>query len=281
MATRSVAALLGNAIDYAGMFPPAGLPVREAVTAYCRYRDSPDAWILGVLVVAVEHFGEVDGGAGPLSVVMRAPTAAAIDELLQRCETRKIAALEAGPAEPAQIAEIAAAVPPGIQLFFEAPVDDDLERRLDAIATCRALAKMRTGGLTPDAFPPRSSVYRFLRACADRRLASKATAGLHHAVSGRYPITYERGSTSVGMFGFVNVSVAAALVHAGEAEHDVLEALAEASPAAFTFDDEGIAWRGRRLSTGELATMREALFRSFGSCSLREPIDELSAMKAI
>ena len=152
---------------------------------------------------------------------------------------------------------------------------------LDAVAACGALAKIRTGGLTPDAFPHAPSLYRFLRACRDRGLAAKATAGLHHAVSGCYPLTYEAASASAPMYGFLNVCTAAALVHMGATEDDVLRALNESSSAAFRFDDEGMEWRGRRFSTNDLRAMRQALFRSFGSCSLREPIDELTLMRAI
>jgi len=193
----------------------------------------------------------------------------------------RIAALELKPVAPEQVAEICAAVSDDIEAYFEIPVDHDLERRLDAVAAYGALAKIRTGGLTPDAFPHASAIYRFLRACRDRGLAAKATAGLHHAVSGCYPLTYEAAGASAPMYGFLNVCAAAALVHMDATENDGLRALSESSSGAFQFDDEGLEWRGHRFSTNDLRAMRQALFRSFGSCSLREPIDELRLMRAI
>lgn len=281
MAVRSVEALLRQAVDYAGMFPPAGLSIGDATTMYNRHRAGADAWIVGAFVIAAERLAELDPAVGPVSVVLNTPSAAAVEHVLQSEARMRIAALEFHPVAPDQVAALSAAVPDSVQAYFEIPPDDDLERGLDAVAACGALAKIRTGGLTPAAFPPASSLSRFFRACRDRGLAAKATAGLHHAVSGCYPLTYETASASVPMYGFLNVCTAAALVQLGATEDDVLHALRESSASAFRFDDQGMEWRGRRLSTNDLRAMRQALFRSFGSCSLREPIDELTLMRAI
>jgi hypothetical protein len=46
----SLRALLAGVIDYAGLFPPARLPLDQAVRNYARYRQGPDAWMLGRFV---------------------------------------------------------------------------------------------------------------------------------------------------------------------------------------------------------------------------------------
>jgi hypothetical protein len=46
----SLRALLTGLIDYAGLFPPAGLPLGEAIRNYARYRQGADAWMLGRFV---------------------------------------------------------------------------------------------------------------------------------------------------------------------------------------------------------------------------------------
>lgn len=281
MAVRSVDALLRESVDYAGMFPPAGLSIGDAMTMYKRYRAGAEGWIVGTFVVAEDRLADLEPAVGPVSVVLNTPSAAAVEHVLRSNAEMRIAALEFRPVAPEQVEEIRAAVPDDIQAYFETPPDHDLERRLDAVAAYGALAKIRTGGLTPAAFPHASALYRFLRACRDRGLAAKATAGLHHAVSGCYPLTYEAASASAPMYGFLNVCAAATLVHMSATEGDVLRALNESSSAAFQFDDEGMEWRGRRFSTNDLRAMRQALFRSFGSCSLREPIDELKLMRTI
>jgi len=274
-------ALLRGIVDYAGMFPPAGLPAGHAVAEYARYRATPDSWIVGTFVVAAERLAELEPTVGPLSVVMTAQSPADLELFLSAARRTTIAALEFRPGPAGAIAALAAAVPRGVQAFFEVPLDDDIGQRLDAIASCGASAKLRAGGLTPDAFPSAPGIYDFLRSCADRGVAAKATAGLHHALAGRYPLTYEPQSPSGAMFGFLGLAAAAALVHAARPRDEVLAVLGESSSDAFAFDQDGMEWRGHRISTDELQATRRALFRSFGSCSLREPIDELKRMQIL
>jgi hypothetical protein len=297
MTARSVETLLQAVVDYAGMFPPARLPLDEAVAMYMRHRAGEHAWMMGTFVIPAERLGDLDsawaritGGRQlspghpdtcPISVIVPSGSPAAIEHVARAGSRMTIVAIEFGPFAPDQMAELAAAVPDRVQAFFEVAPDGHLDHRLDAVAACGGFAKIRTGGMTPDAFPSAQAVYRFLRGCADRRLSAKATAGLHHAVAGRYPLTDEPGSASAPMYGFLNMCAAAALVHAGAAEEDVLEALGETSPAAFRFDDEGMRWRDRWLPTGDLKATRQTLFRSFGSCSVHEAIDELTRMRAL
>lgn len=44
---RPLNAFLEEIIDYAGMFPPAKLPLETAIANYAAYRREPDAWLLG------------------------------------------------------------------------------------------------------------------------------------------------------------------------------------------------------------------------------------------
>ncbi|HRI03407.1 MAG TPA: hypothetical protein PLL77_06660 [Pyrinomonadaceae bacterium] len=55
---RSVRALLEGAVDYAGLFPPAGLSMPEAVINYAMYRTSNYNWILGRFVVTAARLDE-------------------------------------------------------------------------------------------------------------------------------------------------------------------------------------------------------------------------------
>src|SRR5437868_11604700 len=54
----SLRALLANLIDYAGLYPPAALPLAEVTENYRRYRESPDSWMLNRLVLP---FAKLDG----------------------------------------------------------------------------------------------------------------------------------------------------------------------------------------------------------------------------
>jgi hypothetical protein len=99
----------------------------------------------------------------------------------------------------------------------------------------------------------------FVRACRERGVAFKATAGLHHAVAAE------------GRHGFLNL-LAAALF--GDEE----KALAERDEGAFAVDEDAFRWRGRAAGAGEIERARRESFVAFGSCDAREPAEELRAL---
>jgi hypothetical protein len=77
------------------------------------------------------------------------------------------------------------------------------------------------------------------------------------------------------MFGFLNLLLAAACLARG-AVREAPKALAEARPAALRLEGDGLLWRTLRFSAAELAELRRTRFHGFGSCSFREPLDELA-----
>lgn len=240
MIKRSLRALLDHLIDYAGLFPPAALTMQDAVRNYARYRDGEHAWALGKFVVPQARVPEVPKEF-PLSVL-------GVDEVKATTE------------------EELAAFPPGVYVEI---ADVAL---LDGIAHRGLRAKIRTGGITPDAFPAVANVAEFIRACKAKGVAFKATAGLHHPLRCVKPLTYEPNAPLGTMHGFLNVFLAAALPDQANA------VLAETDPEAFAFDDDGAWWRGHRVSTEEIIAMRRDFATSFGSCSFEEPIADLRAL---
>jgi hypothetical protein len=132
--------------------------------------------------------------------------------------------------------------------------------------------------VTAEAFPSARDLVEFLAACQAERVAFKATAGLHHPVRGSYNLTYEPDAKTGTMYGFVNVFVAAALLRHGVSEEIALKVLEESDASAFEFSSDGVAWRRQRISASELRAVRKEFAISFGSCSFREPVDELSQL---
>ena len=234
---QSLRVLLEGLIDYAGLFPPAALPMQEAVRNYARYREGEHAFALGRFVVPADRAEEVPRDF-PLSVL-------GVDEVKASSE-EEIARF--APGTYVEIADV------GL---------------LDAIAKHGVRAKIRTGGITPDAFPAIDNVAAFLRACKEKGVAFKATAGLHHPLRCVRPLTYEPNAATGTMHGFLTVFLAAALRDHAEA------ILGETDAQAFSFEDDAVSWRGHRVSADDLATMRNTFATSFGSCSFEEPIEDL------
>jgi hypothetical protein len=55
----SLRALLTGIIDYAGLFPPAQLPLGQALRQYARYRMEPESWMLGRFICPAARLAEV------------------------------------------------------------------------------------------------------------------------------------------------------------------------------------------------------------------------------
>src|SRR5690349_15034208 len=56
---ESVRAMFSGIVDYAGMFPPAQLPLEQAIRNYARYRTEPESWMLGRFVCPAARLAEL------------------------------------------------------------------------------------------------------------------------------------------------------------------------------------------------------------------------------
>jgi hypothetical protein len=249
--SRSLKILLDGLIDYAGLFPPASLPMEEAVANYDRYRRGPFAWALGRFVVQAERLAQVPRTFS-VSVLATPENLPAVDVVEMKAATeedvRRIAAVRGNRTVYVEVADVSL---------------------LDVIAQHGLRAKIRTGGVTPDAIPVAEKVALFIQGCRDRNLAFKATAGLHHPIRCVRPLTYEADAPVATMHGFLNVFIAAAL------PRFATQILLEENPRAFAFDDGGLWWHDLRVTSEELVRLREQFAISFGSCSFEEPIADL------
>lgn len=250
MLARAAETLLTRLIDYAGLFPPAALPMAEAVRKYAAYRAGEYAWMLGRFVVPAENVPAVPGDF-PLSVLGMHDNDTLEVKASSRDDVERIGA-EAN----------------GRTIYVEVS-DLDL---INDLAEHGLRAKIRTGGVTPNAFPQAAFVANFLRRCAEHGVPFKATAGLHHPVRCMKALTYDDDAPRGMMHGFVNVFLAAALLPQAES------ILTEEDPHAFTFEDDVAAWRGHAVRTEDLARLRSEFAISFGSCSFEEPIADLKEL---
>lgn len=185
-----------------------------------------------------------------------------------------IDAIEIKVSDAAQIEAAMERVCPGLTAYFEI-ADVELPTTIRAAS---ARAKIRTGGVTPEAFPEAGTIARFLEACAKSGTAFKATAGLHHPLRCYRPLTYSADGPSGWMYGFLNVFVAAVLARKGLPADAIEPVLLEESLSAFSFREEAIGWFGSSAGVDEIAAARRDFAISFGSCSFEEPVADLKAL---
>ncbi|MGA8743050.1 MAG: hypothetical protein WB561_17820 [Terracidiphilus sp.] len=280
----AIETLLAGLIDYAGLYPPAALDMRSAVSNYLTYRRGPHAFALGRFVVSLDRIPELRSAAGgsfsemKLSVIVPADTALdALPRVLG--DDFGLAALEFKINRGAEIERINTRVPTHHDCYFEIPIGDHHEELLDAVAACGARAKLRMGGVIAEAFPTAKTTAMMLKALADRHLPFKATAGLHHPVRSRHPLTYESDAPSGMMHGFVNLTCAAALLYFGGTEVEALRTLEEEGPGAWRMEPDAIRCEAFRWTTDQISEARKKFMISFGSCSFTEPIRDLEVLE--
>ena len=289
----AIRALLAGVVDYAGLFPPAALDMSVAVQNYAAYRANDASWMLGRFVVPIARLDELSAElrslgdqAGPewrVSALLGADVEADIERAraFNRAHRGRacIDSLEGKLGSVDRISRAAASAAGGFALFAElAPDDPGLESLVAAAKDAGVNAKIRMGGVTADAFPPSAMVARFVRCCIVAGVPFKATAGLHHAVGGEYRLTYGAAAPVGGMFGFLNVLLAAGLMHAGLSEADIARLLDERDVGAFTATPGDVRWRDVVLDEPGARLLRDQIIVSVGSCSFSEPVDELRAL---
>ncbi len=295
MGTPALETLLAELIDYSGLFAPAALPMADAVANHAQYVTGAERRLLGRFIVPLARLDEfavaVDGLGDRRPTASRpwrvAVIAGPADTTALRAFSSRhggtlvIDTIETKADAPEQIPAIAAALGAQYTVYVEVPVRSDPTPLLAALAAVGLRAKIRTGGMTPDAFPSPAEVMRFLVACVELGVPFKATAGLHHPLRGEYRLTYEPDAAHGTMYGFLNIFLTAALLRAGHPASSVAPLLEERDARALAFSADGITWRGLTVTTAQLAAARTVLAASFGSCSFAEPVEDLHSLRLL
>ncbi len=297
MFNESLRLLLTDIIDYAGLFPPSQLSMSEAVSNYAAYKSGGYNWMLGRFVVPVarldefleqarDSFEKDKTGGWRLSVLAGGD----INQTLRRIKDFNAEyaphavcdSLEVKAATGAEIEQIAEQIPPTLTTYFEVPVQEDLVDLITTLAINNQRAKIRTGGVTAEAFPSNKTIIRFIRICIAANVPFKATAGLHHPVRCYKPLTYETDAPKGMMNGFLNLFLLAGFARFNLRPEILEELLEDEFEENFEFDESGVWWRQEYfLSNMQLKFLRERNAISFGSCSFEEPIEDLQEIELL
>jgi hypothetical protein len=272
-------------VDDAAVFPPGNAPLAEAVPTYGARRGEARDLVASFVVTDTDLPGVRDaGGEGvPVSVVVSGGAGAVPGACrLARKAGTPLHALETALRDlddlPGNTRRVVAAVDAArgdglleeeVPVFVELP-PTALDRGpaagwLAAADEVAMLAedgfrlKLRTGGTEADRFPTAATLAAWIDAALDRETPFKCTAGLHHAVRTTDP------DTGFEHHGFLNVLLATRAAFDGAATDEVVALLEER---------DGTVLAGRR---DDLPGARR-WFTSFGSCSVSEPLDDLTAL---
>lgn len=288
---ESVRVLLSEIIDYAGLFPPSQLSMAEAVINYATYKNSNYNWMLGRFVVPASRLEEFienaqdfishDTKSGWRLCVLAGEdiyeTMRQIENFNARNASRVLCdVLEVKANTTSKIENTAKVLPDYVTAYFELPLNENLGDLVSALAINGQNAKIRTGGITSDAFPPTAEIIRFIRTCLAANVKFKATAGLHHPIRCFKPLTYDSDAPEGTMHGFLNLFLAVGFARAGFKATLIEELMEDEFPENLSFSEGGVTWhRDYILTVSQLRHLREESIGSFGSCSFDEPISDL------
>ena len=258
-------------VDDAAIFPPGCAALPDAVRDHVAHLAADHADLVGPFVVDVARWAELSSLAPAglrTSVVVPAPSDLPVVLARAAAGSLRLVAVEvalapgAPPAE--QVAEVAAAVPPGVTAFIEAPRPGDPGwPAVSAAVVAHGLRlKFRTGGTVAAAFPTEAEVARWIVDAVQAGAPFKCTAGLHNAVRHTDP------TTGFEHHGYLNVLVATARALAGAGTDAVTEVIGRRDAPSLAVDV-------RSLTDAEVAATRAA-FLSYGSCSIAEPLEDLT-----
>ena len=294
----SVHALLEGILDYAGLFPPAKLDMPSAASEYDHHRRGPLRWMLSRFLCPLARLEELrrhlhePWPLGVLAAPADDPEAlsASLDRELGLLGGLSAQVLEVpfprgllgsgnvgaflGRTSDRLARDPAAPKVVFFELGFAGGWPETLRRVAGHLADhhgrgspVRFGMKVRTGGADAAAVPDADRVAGFILTARDAGVPFKATAGLHRAVRGN------------GMHGFLNVFSAGVFMKYRKIQtEDLRDLLREDDPAAFRFDDEGLAWRAVHATVDQIRRARLAFAVSFGSCSFTEPWEHLHAL---
>jgi hypothetical protein len=305
-----VRVLLNRILDYAGLFPPAKLPLEDALRNYLRYRkESPHRWMLGRFVCPTARLPDlltlarthVDASLLSVTALGRQGSQASEFVPLIRADVQAIQDFRRAWGQDAIIDIYEVALPKGAAIeevipqmplasavvfedlrgFFEIPMSATWRQDVQQLSEYLSRGddskspgmKLRCGGVTADAFPTAEQVAFFIHRCRAELLTWKATAGLHH------PRGHWDESLQVWHHGFLNVFGAGLLASTNPlTEADLVAILADREAQHFRFTEDCFSWKGWSCTADQIADYRAGAATSFGSCSFEEPCADLIAM---
>lgn len=305
----SLTTLMNKIVDYAGIFPPGNLPLKQAITNYRNYLEGNDVWMLRSFVLPIAKLSELEKYMDLFStdkklklslVVSKSDSAEDFDGVCQ-VDTNKAKKFLDEYVDKVSVESLEIPLPQvnitknmiknvshlaerfNTQAFCEMskPLSDDwIEQMKGAMERINEFNrknpkskigyKLRTGGIKAHLFPSTEQVAYTLTESVERGIPIKFTAGLHH------PVRMYRDEVDTKMHGFLNVFMG----YIFQASYkwnveEVKEILKDEDERNFQFSNRELKWKNFNVSINEIKMIRTSLLNSFGSCSFDDPREDL------
>lgn len=301
---------MSGLIDYAGVYPPAGLSVAEGMGNYRRYRQGENGWMLGRFVLPVGRLGEVTdemlagdellnfvvvgrgGHDGETWLDNLKEDVVEIEEFVERHVNAYVDVLEVplplGVLREGNVDELKILLDQAYELldqtpYYEVPFmgpfgqgwEEMVKTAVTAIRTHYGVAgfKLRCGGAEAHQVPTSEQVAYGIKLCIDNGIALKCVSGLYR------PVRQFDGEKNVKTHGFLNVFGAGLLAeHEDLLRSGVLAVVEEEDAAAFVFDEDGFRWGEWQVPVEAIESIREDTLIGLGSSLFGEVCEGLRGL---
>jgi hypothetical protein len=309
MLNNALRMFLRELIDDDRLLPRAVTSMDEALSAYLRDLGSPQAWMLGRIVVPASGLeglsahplvGEIraasDGRPLPVSVAVTSPDPRPDYGRIAQCiqneqETIKVRSIEVpitkgGPVDAssrirAVLQKLAAAeIPFTIPVFLELPQDVQpiIGDLLDAIGRERAVgrsmlcAAVRCNSFREEDVLDVGDLAFFISTARRFEIPLKAN-GVLTAIRRKNP------QTGYDEHGLLNITAAIMFAQAFDLDVQVLsQIILEEVPGHFHIDDEALAWKEHRLEKMGIFNARMSMARTVSIPNFPEQVETLTAL---
>ncbi len=314
--TSARRALFTGIIDYAGLFPPARLPLDQAFPRFRLHRGRTEAWMLARFVLpaarindftafahevpALPHPIALLGSGGATGAAFLRATAADLEAMrgledahpgfarLAGFEVRLPDAVHTGEEVAELIALLMGAFAQigyhDVPVFLEIPFGpDEVALRPHALHAMRGYNDSTSGarvGLKLRTGGINADLFPSTDALAHALVDAYQAGVPFKATAGlHHPLRQYREEVETQMHGFLNVFGGAILLYTYGLDRDALTALlADEDADAFSLTHETLHYRDLSVTRAQIHAARETFAQSFGSCSFDEPLADLRAM---
>lgn len=272
----AVPPLWAGLFDDAALFPPASLPMINAVAEHGRHRHAWYSDAVGYFVCRFDALHELDAAAqharfSEANVAVTVPDGIAAAKQARESAAEygwiHVKSLEVPVAADEAVAAALVLAPltgHGCVGYLEVPVAAVTMELASALKTTGIGLKLRCGATGTTPVPTADALTAALHAVIGSGVLFKVTAGLHHAVRG---VDSDTGQTH---HGFANLLCAV----------DVLQTRGDDFTARTWLESSdvvAVAAHLHALSPHRVQALRGQL-RSIGTCSISEPVEDLVAL---
>jgi len=301
-----------NIIDYAGLFPPAKLPLGEAFDRYLEHRRGEHGWMLARFVCPAARLSDLvpmlgrlgaddpridlcvlgRGGDSPEAFHSGVTTDTHLmrvfaNEHADRVELSQYEVRLPQQGAPTRLDDVVAnaidqihgTFGEGLLPFFETSLLEGWDSRVPDAVEAIAAAASKTGGagLKIRCGGAEASAFPTAAALTTAIVTTRQADLPLKATQGlHHPVRHFNSSLETMEHGFLNLFTAGVLASARDLSPDrILDVVDEESPHTFQFSHRGLAFRDLEVDSTQIAEARRTAVTSFGSCSFSEPRDDL------